>query len=151
MTTHREGGDALIHLRVPAATKASWVRASRAAGQRLTDWIIDRVEAPVQHVPVTLIVPDDLSFADLKLARDPATGDVTFDAGVVERIAVASGLPSDFFLTQPEDVLGGVLTQWYRAHLAAGGAPDPVQEELIAEARLEDEHGGGFSHQPGRA
>jgi hypothetical protein len=149
VTTHREGGDALIHLRVPAALKRRWVRESRAAGQRLTDWIIDRMEAPVQIL--TLIVPDGLSFADLKLARDPATGDVDFDAGVVERIAVASGLPADYFLTQPEDVLGGVLTQWYRAHLAAGGAPDPVQEELIAEAQLEDERGSGFSYQPGRA
>lgn len=37
--------DALIHLRVPAATKARWVRESRAAGMRLTDWIIERVEA----------------------------------------------------------------------------------------------------------
>lgn len=37
--------DALIHLRVPAATKAAWVRASRAAGLRLTDWIVERVSA----------------------------------------------------------------------------------------------------------
>ena len=36
--------DALIHLRVPAATKARWVRESRAAGMRLTDWIVQRVE-----------------------------------------------------------------------------------------------------------
>lgn len=39
-----EGREALVHLRVPAATKARWVRDSRAAGQRLTDWIIERVE-----------------------------------------------------------------------------------------------------------
>ena len=37
--------DALIHLRVSAATKAAWVRESRAAGMRLGDWIIERVEA----------------------------------------------------------------------------------------------------------
>lgn len=36
--------DVLIHLRVPAAIKARWVRESRAAGAKLTDWIIDRVE-----------------------------------------------------------------------------------------------------------
>lgn len=36
--------DALIHLRVPAATKARWVRDSRAAGMRLTDWVVRRVE-----------------------------------------------------------------------------------------------------------
>lgn len=37
--------DAVVHLRVPAATKARWVRESRAAGMRLTDWITTRVEA----------------------------------------------------------------------------------------------------------
>lgn len=36
--------DALIHLRVPAELKALWVRESRAAGMRLTDWIVKRVE-----------------------------------------------------------------------------------------------------------
>lgn len=39
------GDNALIHLRVPAATKARWVRESRAAGMRLTDWITDKVES----------------------------------------------------------------------------------------------------------
>ena len=45
-----EGGDALIHLRVPAAQKARWVRKSRAAGMKLTDWIVNRVEARTMNV-----------------------------------------------------------------------------------------------------
>ena len=36
--------DALIHMRVPAAIKARWVRESRDAGMRLTEWIVQRVE-----------------------------------------------------------------------------------------------------------
>lgn len=40
--------DALIHLRVPASLKARWVRLSRAKGQRLTDWLIERVERSMQ-------------------------------------------------------------------------------------------------------
>ena len=45
--------EALIHLRIPAATKARWVRESRAAGMRLTDWIIQRVEArPMNVYPI---------------------------------------------------------------------------------------------------
>ena len=36
--------ESTVHLRIPAALKARWVRASRAAGQRLTDWIVARVE-----------------------------------------------------------------------------------------------------------
>lgn len=40
-----EGSDALIHLRVPAALKARWVRDSRQEGAKLTDWIVRKVEA----------------------------------------------------------------------------------------------------------
>ena len=36
--------DSLIHLRVPAELKARWVRESRAAGMRLTDWIVARID-----------------------------------------------------------------------------------------------------------
>lgn len=39
--------DAIIHIRVPAATKGRWVRESRQDGLRLTDWITRAVEA--QH------------------------------------------------------------------------------------------------------
>lgn len=43
--TNEYPDSALIHLRVPAAQKALWVRLSRAEGVRLTDWIVGRVEA----------------------------------------------------------------------------------------------------------
>lgn len=52
--------DATIHLRVPAATKARWVRQSRAAGMRLTDWIVQRVEAPVMPKSTRISIPADL-------------------------------------------------------------------------------------------
>lgn len=52
-----EGSDALIHLRVPAATKARWVRDSRNQGMRLTDWIVGRVEAKTMNV---FKIPDSL-------------------------------------------------------------------------------------------
>lgn len=46
--------DALIHLRVPAETKARWVRRSRAEGMRLTDWIIERVEGKmIKNIELT--------------------------------------------------------------------------------------------------
>lgn len=50
--------DALIHLRVPAATKGRWVRASRAAGMRLTDWITQAVEAQTSPRPPAMIASD---------------------------------------------------------------------------------------------
>lgn len=50
--THHNGGaaDALISLRVPAVVKARWVRESRAAGMRLTDWLSSRVEQEEQKM-----------------------------------------------------------------------------------------------------
>jgi hypothetical protein len=47
--------------------------------------------------------------------------------------------------------VGLLIAAWYEAHLAQGGAPDAVQEDLVEEARLEMEHGGGFSYPPGHA
>lgn len=139
--------EVVIHLRVPGALKGRWVRASRARGQRLTDWIVAHVESSMLQ---QINIPAELDFADLKLARD-ADGHLSFDASIVARIAAASGLRDDWVLGQPEDVLAEVLARWYRAHRAAGGAPDPVQEDLIAETRLEDARGGGLSYPPGRA
>ncbi len=46
--------EALIHLRVSAELKARWVRESRAAGMRLTDWIVERVAMEHLVFDVTL-------------------------------------------------------------------------------------------------
>lgn len=137
--------ESLIHLRVPAATKARWVRESRAAGMRLTDWLVSRIDPMPQ-----ITIPPGLSFAALKLSRD-ASGSVSFDLAVITAIEQASGLADGFLMSQPEDVLGEVIVRWYDAHIAAGGERDPVADDLIAEVRIEDERGGGISHQPGRA
>ncbi len=40
-----QGGDvAAVHLRVPSELKAKWVQESRAAGMRLTEWLVQRIE-----------------------------------------------------------------------------------------------------------
>lgn len=143
--------DSQIHLRVPAATKARWVRESRAAGMRLTDWIVQRVEAQPMDKITPISIPHGLDFAALRLARDPHTGDVSFDTAVIERIEAESGLPAGFCMQQHEDAVASLITGWYSAHRAAGGAPDPVAEDLLAEVRAEDAAGQPYSHQPGRA
>ena len=79
--------DALIHLRVPAELKALWVRESRAAGMRLTDWIVKRVETPPMNKITPIRIPQGMVFSELRLARDPQTGDVSFDTSVIERVA----------------------------------------------------------------
>ena len=58
--------DALIHLRVPASTKARWVRESRAAGMRLTDWITNRVEESMTTITVSFDVPAE-AFARVEM------------------------------------------------------------------------------------
>lgn len=143
--------DALIHLRVPAELKARWVRESRAVGMRLTDWIVQRVEAQPMKQITPISIPQGMAFSDLRLSRDPDTGDVSFDTSVIERIESESGLPAGFFMGQPEDAVASLITTWYSAHRAAGGDVDPLAEDLIAEVQAEDAAGQHYSHKPGRA
>ncbi|ODU08046.1 MAG: hypothetical protein ABS84_14990 [Rubrivivax sp. SCN 71-131] len=135
-------------MRIPAAQKARWVRESRAQGLRLTDWIIQRVERTMPVVPV--IIPGELSFADLRLGR-AADGSVSFDLAAIAQIERASGLHEGYFAERPEDAVAELITRWYSTHRAGGGAADPVAEDLLAEMRAEDARGGGLSYQPGRA
>lgn len=108
--------------------------------------------APVQPgQPATVRIPDDLEFSALKLSRDQRTGDVEFDWQPIERICEANGIDVDLFRRGPEDNLSGLLAAWYSEHLDRGGARDACMDDLIAEAAAEDQHGGGFSHPPGRA
>ena len=77
-----------IHLNVPAATKGRWVRASRAAGRRLSDFIVDAVEAYMQQQLTKIAIPDDVSFSDLHLARDP-DGGISLDWAPIGRKAAS--------------------------------------------------------------
>lgn len=142
--------DSLIHLRIPAATKGLWVRASRAAGQRLTDYITTAVEAYMQQQTTRIAIPSDMDFSELKLARD-ADGGVSFDWGVIERVCNASQLPVELLRDGPEDNVASLITHWYMAHLANGGPRDAVADDLIAEVQAEDAAGQAYSHAPGRA
>jgi hypothetical protein len=99
---------------------------------------------------LTIIIPDDLEFSALQLARDP-DGMVSFDWTPIARICEASGVDVAIFRDSPEDNVAGLIMAWYVEHRQRGGTPDPVQEDLIAEARIEDERGAGLSHAPGRA
>lgn len=141
---------ATVHLRIPAAAKAAWIRASRAVGMRLTDWITQVVEAHMLQA-ICITIPEGISFADLRLARDSATGDMSFDWAPVERVCEASGIDVDTFRVGPEDRVSALLVHWYMHHLARGGARDACADDLLAEAAAEDARGGGISAAPGRA
>lgn len=82
-----EGGDALIHLRVPAALKARWVRDSRASGCKLTDWIVERVEAQAMNIfPIPHTLDEKYKGAGYALAA--VTG-----GQVVDLVYIADALP----------------------------------------------------------
>ena len=55
-----------------------------------------------------------------------------------ERICEASELDIALFRDAPEDNLSALLVAWYTEHLARGGAPDAVQEQILAEVEAED-------------
>lgn len=85
----------------------------------------------LRALPIT--IPEGLEFSDLRLSRT-ATGEVSFDWAPIEAICEASGVDIALFRHQHEDNVAGLIHQWYAAHLARGGEPDPVQEEIIGEA-----------------
>jgi hypothetical protein len=143
--------DDTIVIKAPAGTKARWVRQSQRAGMKLSDWIIQNVERPMPDTTrAAAVIPADVLFSDLKLARD-ASGSVSFDWAPIERICAASGLDIALFREGPEDNLGALLASWYQGHRAAGGERDPVYEDLIGEVAAEDAAGQRYSHAPGRA
>ena len=89
-----------------------------------------------ERTKVTICIPDDVSFADLKLARDK--GGITFDMAPIRRICEASGIDVAMFTETPEDNLSSLIVEWYGRHLKNGGARDLVQDQLLQEILAED-------------
>ena len=78
---------------------------------------------------LTLKLPDGYSFADLKVRRcdDDA---IDLDMDLVKLICNINGLSFDKVLQNPGPVVTSILSVWYKSHLAQGGAPDVLMEEL---------------------
>ncbi len=78
---------------------------------------------------LSLKLPEEHIFEDLKLRRcDDAAIDLDMD--LVKKICLLNGLDFDKVLTNPGPVVSTILTVWYKSHLAEGGSPDPVMEQL---------------------
>ena len=106
-------------------------------------------EGGMRQLRVT--IPDGVEFADLCLARDGNDGQVRFKIAPIEAICEASDLDLGEILQDPQPLVGLLIAAWYAAHRERGGAPDPVQEDLLEETRLEEALGGGFAYPPGHA
>lgn len=61
MTDQTEGRKALsnVHLNVPRALKARWVKASQARGQKLGDWLLERIN--LAETMKTYPIPENLA------------------------------------------------------------------------------------------
>ena len=82
--------DSLIHLRVPAATKARWVRESRAAWMRLTDWIVARIDGQKRKAMIQYTIRPTVMTVDTRAAADACNRELasagdTFDRRAVEK------------------------------------------------------------------
>lgn len=83
------------------------------------------------HLPPTLALklPEDNIFEDLKLRRC-ADDAIDLDMDLVKKICQLNGLDFDKVQANPGPVVSSILTVWYKSHLAEGGSPDPVMEQL---------------------
>ena len=78
---------------------------------------------------LTLKLPEGYSFADLKLRRYAAEA-IDLDMDLFKLVCTLNGMDFDRVLQNPGPVVTSVLTVWYKRHLADGGAPDVLMEDL---------------------
>jgi hypothetical protein len=78
---------------------------------------------------LTLKLPEGYTFADLKIRRCESDA-IDLDMDLVKLICNINGLDFAKVLQDPGPVVTSILAVWYKSHLAAGGQPDLLMEEL---------------------
>ncbi len=78
---------------------------------------------------LTLKLPEGYTFADLKIRRCEADA-IDLDMDLVRLICKINGLDFDKVCQNPGPVVTAILSVWYKSHLAEGGEPDALMEEL---------------------
>ena len=63
-----------VVITVPRAKKGAWVAVSRAQGRKLTDWLIERIDAPDAFAPDRLNLDQFCSLAALMRLGDEFLG-----------------------------------------------------------------------------
>ena len=82
---------------------------------------------------LTLKLPEGYTFADLKISRwDDA---IDLDMDLVKLICNLNGLDFEKVCQNPGPVVTTILTVWYKSHLAGGGEPDALMEELKSQGQ----------------
>jgi hypothetical protein len=84
----------------------------------------------------------DIGFFEPDPERHFSTeGNLEFDWALIEGICDASGIDIEEFRDTEGESVSSLIHQWYAEHRARGGAPDPVMENIIIEAKLEESFG----------
>ena len=93
---------AQVVITVPRAKKGAWVAASRAQGRKLTDWLIERIDAPYASAPDRLTTIDQFcSLAALmRLSIDTPRGRA-LRAVLCDGVPVASAARAEGVTHQP--------------------------------------------------
>jgi len=117
-----EGREALIHLHVPAALKARWVRESRAAGMKLTDWIIEQIERPMPALKITDTIANQYHGAGWALAA--------VAGGQIVALRYIADVAPDQVAEQVAD--GGQHAGFFVKHWLSTAEAGPVVRELQA-------------------
>ncbi len=78
---------------------------------------------------LTLKLPEGYTFADLKIRRCEADA-IDLDMDLVRLICNINGLDFEKVCQNPGPVVTTILTVWYKSHLAEGGEPDALMEQL---------------------
>jgi len=78
---------------------------------------------------LTLKLPEGYAFSDLKIRRceDEA---IDLDMDLVKLICNINGLDFVKVCQNQGPVVTTILTVWYKTHLASGGEPDALMEDL---------------------
>jgi hypothetical protein len=79
--------------------------------------------------PLTLKLPEGYTFADLNIRRCEADA-IDLDMDLVKVICSLNRLDFEKVCQNPGPVVTSILSVWYRSHLAGGGQPDALMEEL---------------------
>lgn len=108
-------------------------RLAREAGEAFSE----AINAP-KNIQIKITIPPDINFSDLKLSRDPSTGEVEFEWAPIEKLCAFNELDINIYKKCHEDNVAGLIFAWYIEHLNAGGDRDPTQDQIIAEVRDED-------------
>ena len=78
---------------------------------------------------LTFKLPEGYTFVDLKIRRCESDA-IDLDMDLVKLVCHINGLDFARVLQDPGPVVTSILTVWYKNHLASGGQPDPLMEEL---------------------